>query len=99
MKVLVARASELPPGECKVVRANGREVALYNVAGTFYATDNQCLHRGGALGEGVLQGHMIICPVHYWKYDVRTGEQEVDSRLRVACFPVVVEQDDVYVDL
>jgi nitrite reductase/ring-hydroxylating ferredoxin subunit len=99
MKIRVAQASELAPGECKVVDAGGRPLALYNVEGTFYATDNECRHRGGPLGDGVLQGHMVICPLHYWKYDVRTGEQEVNASIKVGCYVVSVEGGEVFVEL
>jgi nitrite reductase/ring-hydroxylating ferredoxin subunit len=98
-KVCVGKATELGPGECKVVEAAGRALALYNVDGTFYATDNTCHHRGGPLGEGILQGHHVICPLHYWKYDVRTGQQDVDPKICLRCYPVSVEGGDVLIDV
>ena len=51
--VKVAQRSELSPGTGKVVEANGRKVAIFNVEGAFYAIDNTCTHRGGPLSEGV----------------------------------------------
>jgi nitrite reductase/ring-hydroxylating ferredoxin subunit len=99
VKFRVARRSELPPGECKVVEAAGKQLALYNVDGTFYCTDNECRHRGGPLGDGILQGHTIICPLHYWKYDVRTGQQDMSDSIRLGCYTVSVDGDDVFVDV
>ena len=52
--IKVADTAELKPGECKVVEAAGKVLALFNVGGTFYVLDNTCLHRGGPLGEGEL---------------------------------------------
>jgi len=79
--------------------ANGRPVAVYNVDGTFYATDNTCIHRGGPLGEGTLTGELITCPWHGWRFDVKTGCLAVDENTKVATFEVTVEGDDVYVTL
>jgi nitrite reductase/ring-hydroxylating ferredoxin subunit len=62
--VTVARVEDVKPGQAKVVVVAGRLVAIYNVNGTFYATDNTCLHRAGPLGEGFLDGAVITCPMH-----------------------------------
>jgi nitrite reductase/ring-hydroxylating ferredoxin subunit len=53
---------------------DGNEVAVYNVGGEFYATDNFCPHRGARLTEGVLCGYIVECGLHGWQFDVRTGE-------------------------
>ena len=62
--VKVAQTSDLSPGASKVVQADGRSIALFNVEGTFYAMDNNCTHRGGPLGEGELSGDTVECPWH-----------------------------------
>ncbi|MFQ5950457.1 MAG: Rieske (2Fe-2S) protein [Candidatus Geothermarchaeales archaeon] len=60
--VTVARVGEIPPGEGRVTTVNGTKVALFNVDGEFYAIDNTCLHLGGPLGEGALEGTVVSCP-------------------------------------
>ena len=52
--VAVAKLSELDPGIAKAVEVNGKEIAVFNVNGKIFATDNTCLHQGGPLGEGML---------------------------------------------
>ena len=94
----VAKASQVRSGSAKVVVVAGRPVALFNVSGTFYATDNVCLHRGGSLGEGFLAGHVITCPEHGWEYDVRTGENLGNPAARLRTYRVVVEGDDVKIE-
>jgi|GEM_PF-687417 len=74
MWVQGARMNEILPDTCKVVTVLGRKVALYQVDGELFATDNACPHAKGQLGEGDLEGHTITCPFHAFKYDVRTGE-------------------------
>jgi nitrite reductase/ring-hydroxylating ferredoxin subunit len=95
--VAVARADEIPPGTCRIVTAGERELALYNVEGDFYATQNNCLHLGGPLGDGRLEDSVVTCPWHGWQYDVRTGENEFDRALALETFEVVVEDEDVKV--
>jgi len=75
--VKVAQVSDLQPGAGKVVMVKDRAIALFNVDGTFYAIDNICLHRGGPLGEGELEGCVVTCPWHGWQYDVKTEDSAV----------------------
>jgi nitrite reductase (NADH) small subunit len=95
--VTVARVEDIPPGSARIVAAGDRELALFNVGGAFYATQNQCLHLKGPLGDGELDGPVVTCPWHGWQYDVRTGENEFDLALRLETFEVVVEDGDVKV--
>src|SRR5678815_4436420 len=71
--VPVAEVSSLPPGHGRTVHVSGREFAVYNVDGQFYAIDDKCPHRGGPLGAGYLEKNQVFCPLHGWAFDVRTG--------------------------
>ena len=95
--VKVASLSELAPGSAKTIEVMGKTIALFNVEGTIYATDNTCLHQGGPLGEGELVGEVVICPWHQWEYNVRTGELVGDSSVKVTIYPVQVEGSDIKV--
>jgi nitrite reductase (NADH) small subunit len=95
--IKVASLAELPQGSAKSVSVQGKDLALFNVGGTIYATDNTCLHQGGPLGEGILQDGVITCPWHMWEYNVRTGEKLGNPEIRVATYPVRVEGSDIEV--
>jgi nitrite reductase/ring-hydroxylating ferredoxin subunit len=95
--VKVASLSELAPGSAKAVEVKGKAIALFNVQGTIYATDNTCLHQGGPLGEGELMGEVVICPWHQWEYNVRTGEKVGNSPVKIVTYPVQVEGSDIKV--
>lgn len=95
--VPVADAAEVPPGTSKVVVVAGHVVALFNVDGTFYALSNTCLHRGGPVGEGELDGEVVTCPLHGWQYDVRSGENLLNPLARLTRYPVKVEGGRVLV--
>lgn len=97
--VTIAHIDDLKPGECRVVEVNDKTIALYNVNGTLYATDNTCLHREGPLGEGELEGEIITCPWHGWQYNVTTGENTSDPNLKIESFEVKIEEDNVQVKI
>lgn len=98
-RIRVASVADVPPGHARVVEANGRALALVNVEGTFFAIDNACAHRGGPLGEGDVEGAVVSCPWHAWRWDVRTGANVNNPAVKVACFPVAVEDGAVLVDV
>jgi nitrite reductase (NADH) small subunit len=93
-----ARVVELPPGKIREYQLDGTTIALANVEGKFHAINNLCLHRGGPLGEGELEGTAVVCPWHGWKYDVTTGKLLANPAVAVACYPVEVRGEDVWVD-
>ena len=93
--VTIAQAGDVPPGEGRVVEANGKEIALFNVNGIFHAIDNTCAHRGGPLGEGALNGTSVICPWHSWSYDITSGECLTNSEICLERYEVKVEEEEV----
>lgn len=95
--VKVASISELEAGSCKTVEVGGKAIALFNVEGIIYALDNTCLHQGGPLGEGMLEGDVVTCPWHMWEYNVRSGEKVGSPSLKVATYAVQVEGNDIKV--
>lgn len=95
----VARTSDLAPGEGSVVVAGGKLVALFNVAGRYFAIDNTCLHRGGPLGDGDVEGSVLTCPWHGWQYDVETGRHLLDPSIGVRTYPVRVSGDEILVEI
>lgn len=97
--VTVAKTGELAPGQGKVVEVAGVPVALFNVGGVFYALDNTCPHRGGPLGEGLVDGETVICPWHNWQFSVKTGQHVAAARVGVKTHVVRVVGDDVQVKL
>lgn len=95
--VTVAQVDHVPPGTCRTVEVDGIFLALCNVNGTFRAVDNTCPHAGGPLGEGCLNGDLIVCPWHGWGFNVHTGERRENPEIRVACIEVRVQGSDVQV--
>ena len=93
-RYVVARTNEIPAGGVKVVTVRGREIALFNVAGEFFALLNRCPHEGAPLCGGIRvgllesrepgtyeysrEGEILRCPWHGWEFDLRTGQSYCD---------------------
>ncbi len=97
--VAVAKLRDLAPGTCVSVEAGGRWIALFNVDGRIYATDDTCPHAGGPLGEGTLQGDVVVCPWHGWRFNVLTGQRPDNPNFAVACFEARIVGEDIHVGL
>ena len=96
-----------------IAEVSGQEIAVFRLAGEFYAVANYCPHQAAPLCEGVLTGKVgvaddgweltyddevyIECPWHSWQFDVRTGENAADDRYRVPTYEVEVSDGGVYV--
>ena len=97
--VRVAGTADLKPGSGMVAEVNGKSIAVFNVEGTYHAIDNTCIHRGGPLGEGDVEGQVVTCPWHGWSYDLRTGILVQDGKMRVSCHLTRLVGDVVQVRL
>jgi len=97
--VYAAKARDIAPGQIREIQLDGITIALANVSGQFHALSNTCLHRGGPLGQGSLQGHLVTCPWHGWTFDVTSGKVSPNQTAGVACYPVELRGDDVYVNI
>lgn len=91
----VGKVGEIAPGGSKVVEVGGKQIAVFNLDGTYRALDNICPHRGGPLGEGFIAGDEIACPWHAWSFDVRTGCSSIDPSLAVEVFEVRIEDGEI----
>ncbi len=93
-----AKKDEIPDGSIREFQINGTTVAVANVGGKFYAISNTCLHRGGPLGQGELEGNVVTCPWHGWQYDVTTGKVIMNPAVGVETYAVEVRGEDILID-
>ena len=99
MFVEVAKVDELPVGRARVCTIGDQRVALYHTSKGFFASDNTCPHRGGPLGEGDIIGDEIVCPWHFWSFEVATGVCPGNPELKIATHEVCIEGDRVLVKI
>ncbi len=99
MLVKVANKSDIPPGQGKIIVANGKEIAIFNVEGKFHAIADRCPHKEWSLGkDGVLEGNIVTCSGHGWMFDVETGKA-VAMPVSVQKYKVKVEGEDILVEV
>lgn len=96
---LAAQQADVPEGQIREFQVSGKAVAIANVAGKLFAINSVCLHHGGPLGEGDLEGSVVSCPWHGWQYDVTTGKLVQEPESSVQCYPVEVRDGSIFVDL
>ncbi|HOW89812.1 MAG TPA: Rieske 2Fe-2S domain-containing protein, partial [Elusimicrobiales bacterium] len=73
MFIEAARAEDIAPGGVIGVKAGGRDLAICNHEGTFYAVERACGHASARLERGTLNGRILTCPLHYAQFDITTG--------------------------
>jgi nitrite reductase (NADH) small subunit len=98
--VKICDASELPaPGEAREFECGAKTICVANMEGTLAAVDNICPHRGGPLGQGIVEGSKIVCPWHGWEFDLATGNNPFTPNLSVSSYELKVDGDGVYARL
>ncbi len=95
----VATLAETPPGSCRTVRAGGRALALVNDGGEIRALDDTCPHEGGSLGRGTVHRGQLICPLHAWVFDVRTGTCRGMPGVAVSCYATRIRGGAIEVEI
>jgi nitrite reductase/ring-hydroxylating ferredoxin subunit len=92
-----ADLSQVKPGSGTTVTVQGKDVALFNVDGQVYAIDDACIHQGLSLGSSKLEGKVVTCRAHGWRYDVTTGSTLHVPGYGVAAYPVKIADDKILV--
>jgi len=99
-RIRVCHIDDVAAGSILKVEQDGLVLAIFNVDGEFYATDNACTHGPGELSEGELYGDVIECNFHGGQFNVRTGEVVGPPCLvPVKAYKVTVEDGQVFVTI
>lgn len=96
--IKVFSSHEVPPGQSKIVEVGGKKIAVFNVAGEYFAIGNTCPHRGGNLGNGSVDGTTVTCPLHAWKFDLTTGNSKLFPNISVPKYAVKILDNDVFIE-
>jgi len=73
-KQKLCSVSEIPESKVKAFKIEGKDIAVFNVEGKFYAIDRLCTHLRGNLAKGQLEGKTIKCPLHGSVFSLESGE-------------------------
>jgi nitrite reductase (NADH) small subunit/3-phenylpropionate/trans-cinnamate dioxygenase ferredoxin subunit len=94
---VVARVGDLAEGQAKVVEVGGQLIALFFVSGHYYAIDDVCPHMGASLSEGEVEGEIVTCPWHAWRFRLTDGAWADSPRIRTGCYPVRVVGEEIQI--
>lgn len=98
--VPVASVDELPNGERILIDIDGEPIAVFNIAGEYFAIMDVCSHDDGPVAEGELHDHEIECPRHGARFDVRTGEVlSLPAVVDIPAYPVRVQDGEIQIGL
>jgi nitrite reductase/ring-hydroxylating ferredoxin subunit len=101
--IKVCKVSDLPSGQSKCVQVSGKEIAVFNIKGKFYALDNACVHAGAPLNDGYIDEEkaQVSCNWHGWGYDLATGKCVTHPRQDVftGSYSVKVQGTDLYIEV
>src|SRR5262245_27701198 len=99
-RIALCRVTDVESGCALRVEAEGLVLAVFNVDGEFFVTDDACTHGPGALSEGYLENDIIECNFHGGRFNVRTGEVVgPPCMVPVKTYPAVIGQDRVFIEL
>lgn len=95
----MARSDEIPLGEGRSYDVADKRIAVFNDGGEFFAIDDVCPHMGASLAAGHLENHVVACPLHAWRFDVRDGTWCDNRRVKIDSFPVRLVGDEIQIGL
>ena len=98
--IVTLAAGEVPPDRPLAVRVSDTlTLAVCARDGGYYAFDNKCPHKGAPLADGELSGELVICPLHHFKFSVKTGRCMMPRHLRLKTYPVNSEANELRIEI
>ena len=96
----VCAAADVPENTVQRFELGSTVLAVYNVAGEYFVTDNECTHGAASLAEGILEDDIIECTLHFGAFNVKTGEAvQAPCFTPLRTYKVVVQDGQVMVDM
>jgi nitrite reductase (NADH) small subunit len=97
-RVKVLDLAALPAGQGVLVSLEARDVVLYRRGADILAIGNECPHQGGSLCDGWTEGDIVVCPLHGWEFDMRTGACMTVPGEAVPRYTASVERGAIYLE-
>ena len=94
----VCNVADIPEGQGYSYRVNDQIVAMFHIEGQYYAINDACPHAGASLSAGHLDGCVVACPLHAWRFDVRDGTWVDNPCVATDAYAVNVIDDEVYIE-
>ena len=98
--IVTLAAGEVAPGKPLAVRVSeALTLAVCELEGSHYAFDGKCPHRGAPLAEGEIAGELIVCPLHHFKFNLKTGRCVMPKHLKLHNYPVTREGNKLQIEI
>ncbi len=98
--IKVAQTDEIADKKGKEIDVNGTRIALFHAQGKYYALEALCRHQDGSLAPGKIDGEIVECPLHFWHYNIRTGELlDYMKGVKLETYDVEVRGKDIYLEI
>jgi len=95
----LCKVSDIPPGQAKRIEVSSLALAIFNVDGQFYVTDDNCTHGPGLLSEGFVDGDVVECNFHNGAFHIPTGKPvSPPCTIPLRIFPVTIVDNQVCID-
>ncbi len=95
-----AKTSQIDEDEAMQVIVEGKEVAIINLGGEYYAMDDICSHAYASMADGYIEGDCIECPLHGAQFNIKTGKAETPpATVDLATYEVKIDGDDILIGL
>jgi len=95
----VCQVSDIPEGEGRTIALGRKLIAVFRDQGRLFAIDDVCPHMGASLSRGHVEKGIVTCPWHAWRFRLADGAWADNPRIKIGCYPVRVEKDEVQVGL
>lgn len=95
----IAEKNEISAGKGKSFKIDGKQIAIFNQDG-YHALDDLCVHQDGSIAPGKLEGDIVECPLHFWHYNIKTGElKDYIKDVKLQTYQLQVKDDGIYIDI
>jgi len=98
--IKIAKTSDIPNNKGKEVNVNGNRVAVFHANGKYYALAAFGRHQDGSLAPGKIDGEVVECPLHFWHYNIRTGELlDYLKDVKLETYNLDIRGNDIFIDI
>src|SRR5207249_7030065 len=99
-RIQLCRVEDVGAGEARRIEAAGLTLAVFNLDGEFFVTDDHCTHGPGSLSEGFVQGDVVECNFHGGQFNIRTGAVVAPPcMVPIKTYATIVEEGKVFIEV
>ncbi|HSF00532.1 MAG TPA: Rieske 2Fe-2S domain-containing protein [Nitrososphaeraceae archaeon] len=98
--IKIAQTFDIPENKGKEIEVKGNRVAIFHANGRYYALEALCRHQDGSLAPGKINGEVVECPLHFWHYNIRTGELlDYLKDVKLETYNLDIRGNDIFIDI